>query len=282
MIWTGHMYWLATIAIKLHAGLFIGQFLALFFVAGLCLGISGLVLGLVRLAKRISVGLPALAAPSNMGPSGAAASVHSATRPETRLKARLIILATLFCLLIMALVLNRPCSYTVGEACQIRVTDQNHQPVPGLRVVKSWGFSMEHCGNQERWTDSGGTVSFAPVSVEISLLKHLEMRWAPAAVHSWYPGRDSLPVTVYLPENLAARFDSELWRPAIPGDPTAYTNQSGIFVRYLRAYALANQNPNLAARTGLKIPRPNNTVGVGFPDGIESVELQVGENGEKL
>lgn len=271
------MNWLAQLADEMNAGLYVGPFLALIFLAGTCLAFIGLILGLVRLAKKMSLGSTALPGPNDHVDSDAAGLVNSAILDKTGRKSKILVLASLISLCIITFALDRPYAYIAAEPCQVRITDQNHQPVPGLRVVKSWGFSLEHYGNQTGRTDSKGTVSFAPVSVEISLLKHLEMRWAPAEVYSWYPGRDSLPVAVYLPENLDARFDSESWRPVIPGDPTAYTNQFGVFVRYLGAYALANQNPNPAVRAGLRLPRPNNTVGVGFPDGVQAVDLQVGE-----
>jgi hypothetical protein len=282
MLWSGHLNWFALLADKLYVGLFIGSFLAAIFLAGICLIVCGLILGLWRFAKALGSRVDAADVNSLSGRSNEQPPTGTANPSTAGHKARLAGLIAILSPLILVAMLNRPSSYTAADPCQIRVIDDHNLPVAGLRVVRSWGFSLQHYGADEGRTDSKGTVNFPPVRVEISLLKRLEMRWAPAVVHSWYPGRDSLPVTVYLPENLAARFDPQIWRPAIPGDPTAYTNQSGVFVRYLRAYALANQNLNLAARTGLKIPRPNNAAGVGIPDGIQAVELQVDENATGL
>jgi hypothetical protein len=282
MLWSGHLNWFALLADKLYVGLFIGSFLAAIFLAGICLIVCGLILGLWRFAKALASRADAAGAISISGRSNEKPPTGTANPSTAGRKTRLVALIAVFSLLILVAMLNLPSSYTASDPCQVRVVDDNNLPVAGLRVVRSWGFSLQHYGAEEGRTDAKGTVNFPPVGVEISLLKRLEMRCAPTVVHSWYPGRDSLPVTVYLPENLAARFDSQFWRPAIPGDLTAYTNQSGVFVRYLRAYALPNQNLDPASRTGFKIPRPNNTVGVGIPDGIHEVEIQVGENARSL
>lgn len=274
LLWTGHIDWLALLADEMGAGLFVGPFLAFCFVAGICLAFMGSVIGVVRLARKMA------GSSEENAPDGPVAGVQGdpATRLAGNPKSKLLLLVSVLCLCIIAFVLSRPCTYAVADACQVRITDLNHQPVQGLRVVRSWGFSLEHYGDQEGRTDSSGTVSFAPVSVEISMLKRLEMRWAPSFAFGWHPGRDSLPVTVYLPDDLAVRFDPGLWRQAIPGDSSAYTNQSGVFVRYCGAHASANQNLSATVRTGSRITRPNNYLGIGFPGGNQKVEFQVCEN----
>ena len=278
MLWTGHLNWFARLADRKCAGQFAVSFLAFVAITGICLAVSGLTLGMLQLAQTFAHTSLSAGMRSDQIKRIDGRPVDSTNPPHNTLKSKLLVLNSLLCLFGLAFVLNRPCYYSAAPPLQLRITDENHQPVSGLRVVRSWGFSLKIYGSHAGQTGDHGTVVFAPTTVQLSLLNRLEMRWMPGLVRSWYPGQDCLPVVVYLPENLTGRFNSESWRPAIAGDPTAYTNQYGVFARYERAYILANQKSNPTTRNSLKIPQPKNTLDVGFPPGIQKVELQVCKN----
>jgi len=256
---------------KLQNGFFIGPLLAFTFVAGICLMVCGLVLGLLRFVSHIAPKASVAPAVNTSFQSTEETRTEILKPPQTRCRDRLLGLILFTSLLIIVAVLNQPCTYVSAHPCRIRIISENNQPVSGLRVVRWWGFSFAHIGTQARLTDASGTANFQAVSVAISRLNRLELRWLPSLVRSWQPGQDSLPVKVQWPGNLAPQFDSGDWRPVIPGDPSAYTNKFGVYVRYLKAYRQLNHF------APIKIPLPQNTVQIGFPLKTHEVELQVGE-----
>jgi hypothetical protein len=272
MLWSGHLDWFARLTDRFYAGLFIGPFLARIFLAGICLMVCGLILGILRFVSQFASKSMVAPAFNTSLQSTQATSTEKPKPSRTRCRGGLIGLILFFSLLIIVSLLSQTSSYRAADPCQIRVVDDKHQPVCGLRMIRTWGFSLEHYGTEERLTDLNGIANFDMLSVEISLLDRLELGWMPKLVRSWYPGQDSLPITVFLPANLSARFDSSDWRPVVPGDPSAVTNKFGVFVRYARTYFPVNQS------TRIRIPLPQNSVGIGFPEKTHEVELQVSKN----
>ncbi|SPE62907.1 exported hypothetical protein [Verrucomicrobia bacterium] len=201
-------------------------------------------------------------------------AVFTKTKPGIKITRVRVAMAAALMLLAVAAVLSRPCFYPVASACKVRVVDETHRSVPGLRVVRCWGLSQTDSGQVEERTDANGEVRFADVNLEMSRLRGLEIRWAPSLARGWYPGRDSFPITVFLPENLAVKFSSKEWNQAIANDPGAWTNRQGVFVRYWGAFELYNLHAGPATATRFRPER--NSAGISLPRGVGGVELCVG------
>ena len=54
LLWSGHLMFLAKLADALHLGLYLGSLLAFIFVAGICLFIAGLLMGIIRLCRKLN------------------------------------------------------------------------------------------------------------------------------------------------------------------------------------------------------------------------------------
>jgi hypothetical protein len=211
--------------------------------------------------------------------TGTEAGGNGKPRPRKRAVVMVCILLALTILAVLRTVLGRPGDVPVTPDYKIRITDAHQQPISGVRVEHTWGISMLNYGSDERRTDVNGIAHFEPVTVTMSRLRRMEMKWAPRMVLGPFPGKDSLPIRVDLPENLAVKFQDGEWRQAIPNDPSAYTNREGVFVRYWGAYALNNPYPRPGSKVGRT--REQNSVGIAFPPGAGEVDLRVCEKVEK-
>ncbi len=73
----------------------------------------------------------------------------------------------------IALLAVLPYTLIASPNTTLRIVDDHHQPVKGMRVVRIWSTSEEQKGQDESATDANGSVSFKQIAFRMSWLKRI-------------------------------------------------------------------------------------------------------------
>ena len=293
LLWSGHLMILAELADALHFGLYIGSLFAFIFLASICLFIVGLLMGIIRLCRKLNEHTAARATEPPQTASVIAndpkqSSEFDMGRPRHNWKRLMLLSGLLGFLVLLAAAMRQPgfMNYQASPRYTLRIVDNARQPLPGVRVVHLWGLDIYNHGENEANTDSNGVVAFEPVNVEIpvgawvKMLRVLHINVRPSVRGLGWENYTTSRLSIFLPEGYAFDPGYAAWSKMPPAYGNSYTNAAGFFIKAPPTVLLTHVPDFVKPRTKMQYNFQIPHIDVFFPDNWNEFELPVRKAGK--
>lgn len=283
---------LAELADALHLGLYIGSLFAFSFMASICLVIAGLLIGIIRLCRKLNEHTAAGATEPQQTDSVMANDLRQCSefdmgRPRHNWKRWMLLSGLLGFLVLLAAAMQQPgfMNYQASPRYTLRIVDNAGQPLPGVRVVHAWGLDIYNHGENEANTDGNGMVAFDPVNVAIpvgawvKMLRILHVNVRPSVRGLGWENYTSSRLSIFLPEGYELDPGYTAWSKMPPAYGNSYTTAAGFFIKAPSTDLLIHVPDFVKPRTKMQYNFQMPHIDVFFPDSRHEFELPVRKAG---
>ena len=293
LLWSGHLMFLAKLADALHLGLYLGSLFAFIFMASICLFIVGLLMGIIRLCRKLNEPAAARAMESPqtncvIADDPKPASAFDLGRQRHNWMRLLLLSGLLGFLVLLAAAMQQPgfMNYQASPRYTLRIIDNAGQPQPGVRVAHLWGLDVYNHGENEADTDGNGMVVFDPINVAIpvgawvKMLHVLHVNVRPPVRGLGWENYTTSRLSIFLPEGYELDPGYTAWSKMPPAYGNSYTTAAGFFIKTPPTDLLIPVPDFVKPRTKMQYNFQMPHIDVFFPDSRNEFELPVRKAGQ--